>query len=525
MVGVQSSRVVDCIRRGRIPLIGFEESADGILQPYVIESRSGLRYVALSHVWSGGLGNVTANSMFPCQLRHIFSLLQGLRTNADDDLDRNLGTRKFQGLKQLLKETLGFKTPEQPLLLWIDTLCVPVGSEYEEMRQNAIAQMAQTYVEAQCVLVIDPELQKMSSQGLPPEDLFANVLCSSWNSRSWTFQEACMARVFYVQFADGYCIIDKKWHAFMKRIENKPDAAGNSSFDGQRTLELRDNLMAEVSNWYGGMPVMTKIRGYDTRMLMTKSEDWQNVARVWNGLRTRSTTKKDDLFGIMAIMVDLSAYEILRLDPRERMKAIIRSQSTLPLSLLYQDCTKLCDLEGNPLWAPAVIEGGHIEMNSGYMRLGNDGLFIDSNSSNAACHVWPVAYKFSTARPLPPSFTVRLVESDIAVSVQLCLNNAAKKKDTTKSWLILFNGALSYDRFMHNVPGVLLEVWDVEGTMFKTTYHCPLVASTEAFHDGFCVEENTNGHEMPLALLVEAQSIALNERPIKILSGMVATSR
>lgn len=57
-------------------------------------------------------------------------------------------------------------------------------------------------------------------------------------------------------------------------------------------------------------------------------------------------------------MVDLSAYEILRLNPKERMKAILRSQSTLPLPLLYQDCPKIGDFEGKPLWAPSEIEGG-----------------------------------------------------------------------------------------------------------------------------------------------------------------------
>ncbi|KAL9588302.1 MAG: hypothetical protein Q9203_002881 [Teloschistes exilis] len=258
------------------------DSVDGTLQLEIIESRSDLRYVAFSHVWSGGLGNVKANSMLCCQLQTIRGLLDGLRKTADDDLDRNLGTRKFQDFSQILKETFGFKVPEQPLLFWMDTLCVPVGAENAEMRQAAIESMAQIYVEAQCVLVIDPELQKINHKGLSDEQVFANVLISAWNSRCWTLQEACMARIFYVQFADGYCVIDKKWHDFMKRWEKTSDGDTASSESGQQPLQLRDSLFIEVSDWFREMPVMTKIRGYDTRTLMTKSEDWQNFVRVWN---------------------------------------------------------------------------------------------------------------------------------------------------------------------------------------------------------------------------------------------------
>ncbi|KAI4108555.1 MAG: hypothetical protein L6R37_000991 [Teloschistes peruensis] len=377
MVGVSSARVAECIKGGHIPLIKFQELSDGILQPEVVEFRSDLRYVALSHVWSGGLGNVEANSMFSCQLRKIHDLLQTIQDNGDDDLDRDKGPRKLQGSKRDVKELLGIHIRRPPVLLWMDTLCVPVGQQHVAMRQKAIAQMAQIYVQAQCVLVLDPELPNIRFEGLPREQIFASVLCSAWNSRSWTLQEACMARVFYVQFADGYYILDREWHDFMKGLTAAVDFdSGESAFRGFRG-EMRDNLMLEVSDWYRQMPVMTKIRSYDSRTLMTKSEDWQNFSRVWNALRTRSTTKMDDLYGIIAIMVDLSAYEILKLDPQERMKAILRSQSSLPLSLLYQQCTKLVDSKGIPSWAPSDLAGGHLEMNTGFMSLRDDGLLID----------------------------------------------------------------------------------------------------------------------------------------------------
>lgn len=397
-------------------------------------------------------------------------------------------------------------------------MCVPVGTEYEETRQAAIAQMAQIYVEAQCVLVLDPEVQQLNYRSLPDEQIFASVLSSSWNSRSWTFQEACMARVFYVQFADGYCVIDKRWHDFMKRMDKSSDAECDTLNTGQRALGLRDKLMAEVSDWFREMPVMTKIRSYDARTLMTKSEDWQNFVRVWNGLRTRSTTKTDDLYGIMAIMVDLSAYEILKLDPKERMKAILRSQSTLPLSLLYQNCAKLYDIHGRPLWAPSEIAGGHLEINGAYMSVQEDGLLIDVHKLDATLHAWPAAYMFSTTHPLPGSFALRQAGLDLAVSVKLCQSSEEQDTDLTLSWIILFDGPLSHGQTMQNAPGVLLSLLKVEGSMFLTKYLCPLKVSIAT------PEETISGQEDPTAGAVEAQTIPLCNHTIKVQTGRQATA-
>lgn len=516
MVGVRSSEVAECIKRGRIPLITFEESVDGNLRPKIVESCSGLRYVALSHVWSGGLGNVNMNSMFCCQIRKLYNLLLRLRDEGDDDYDRNLGTRKFPDAFRELRKNLGVPLPEPPVLLWIDTLCVPVGQEHEGTRQSAIAQMAQIYVEAQCVLVVDHELQKMNHNGLPDEQIFASILCSSWNSRSWTFQEACMARVFYIQFLDRHCVIDEKWHKFMKRIDESTHLDTTKSGIPEQVFDVHDVLMAEVSDWFRTMPVMTKTRGYDTRTLMSRSEDWQNFVRVWNGLRRRSTTKTDDLYGIIAIMVDLSADEILKLDPRERMKAILRSQSSLPITLLYQDCAKLCDLKGKPLWAPSEITGDHLKMDSEHMSVRDDGLFIDLRDSDRVRHSWPGTYMFSTKGLLPTSFTIHVAGLDSTVSVKLHQTTPVGISEEISSWIVLCEDELTFAPTVHNVPGVLMSWRALDGSTLDTDYVCPLTLSSEstkaenAGYEG--LPENT-----PQALDVEI--VSLKEYSIKIVTG------
>ncbi|KAL8871472.1 MAG: hypothetical protein Q9174_002701 [Haloplaca sp. 1 TL-2023] len=472
MIDVESSQLADCIQRGQIPLIQFETSADGTLQAKIIESRNDLRYVAVSHVWSGGLGNVSANSMFACQMQRLRSFLRKIRDNGDDDLDRDRGPRKFESSKRDVREVFGLPVPEQPLLLWIDTLCVPVGSEYEGEKQKAIAQMAQIYVEAQCVLVIDPELQQMEFQNLPDEQIFANVLCSAWNSRSWTFQEACMARTFYVQFADGYCMLDQRWHDLMKRKEVAASTDTPNLRTGPPTFNMREGLMDEVSNWYPEMPVMTKIRSYDVRRLMTKCDDWENFARVWNGLRTRSTTQSDDLYGIIAIMVDLSAHEILRLKPKDRMQAILRSQSTLPLPLLYQDCAKIIDSTGVPSWAPSKIEGGHIAMTNGYMKVEDHGLLIDTFGSDAAHHLWPMVYMFSTENTLSPSSLIRLDPMGQIIGLQL--SPKCSHVCPPGPWILMIQKMLHQGQITDDARGVLLRVKRVEGCIYLTEYFSPV---------------------------------------------------
>ncbi|KAL9577938.1 MAG: hypothetical protein Q9212_006042 [Teloschistes hypoglaucus] len=515
MVGVPSARVAECIKGGHIPLIKFQELSDGMLQPEVVEFRSDLRYVALSHVWSGGLGNVEANSMFSCQVRKIYDLLRTIQENGDDDLDRDRGPRKLQGSKRDVKEVLGIPIRRPPVLLWIDTLCVPVGQQHVAMRQKAIAQMAQIYVQAQCVLVLDPELPNIGFEGLPREQIFASVLCSAWNSRSWTLQEACMARVFYVQFADGYYVLDQKWHDFIKGLTAAVDCGSSElsarSFGG----EMRDSLMLEVSDWFRQMPLMTKIRSYDSRTLMTKSEDWQNFSRVWNALRTRSTTKMDDLYGIIAIMVDLSAYEILKLDPQERMKAILRSQSSLPLSLLYQKCTKLVDSKGMPSWAPSELAGGHLEMNTGFMSLQDDGLLIDVDRPGAAQHEWPSAYLFSTEGPISSSLNFCTPDSETTLRLDICSSSEENDQATTGTWIMLIHDGPGHRQSLREMPGVLLSVLCNQDKQYRTAYFSPIRVIPKDI--GITFEEESIGCAgLYSTRPVEAQRIPLEGHSIKI---------
>ena len=64
-----------------------------------------------------------------------------------------------------------------PGAFWIDTLCIP---EIDDMRHRAIGLMAETYREADVVLVIDSGLRDLSSFAPVEEKLF-HILFSRWS--------------------------------------------------------------------------------------------------------------------------------------------------------------------------------------------------------------------------------------------------------------------------------------------------------------------------------------------------------
>ncbi|KAL9603999.1 MAG: hypothetical protein Q9219_000761 [cf. Caloplaca sp. 3 TL-2023] len=390
MIDVDTGNIADIILQNSFPLIEIQPSANGRIKLEVHKHTIGVRYVAISHVWSGGLGNVKTNAMRTCQLQYLHSLILRLRKNGDDDLDRRHGSRKIDDAIDDFRVHFGFPRKRMPLLLWIDTLCVPVGSEYKAAYTETLRRMAQIYVTAQCVLVLDPELQNIKHCTLQREQKYAHILSSSWMSRCWTFQEACVARVWFVQFADGHLAVDEQYFEFQREVDesierNKDtdtlsDSLSRLPFTARSSESQTVWLMYDLTHWFRDIPVLAKIRHRDPRELMSKMEDWQNFALAWNGLRDRSTTKAEDLDGIIAVAVDLSAGDILKLRQDERLKAIYRSQKTLPCSLLYQTSPKILDERGYETWAPSRIKGEQLDLYSGYLTVSAAGLLLSPDN-------------------------------------------------------------------------------------------------------------------------------------------------
>lgn len=181
-IAVDIERVVKVIQSGGIPLIRLKPAGLGKLDISVSASSDRKAYEVISHVWVDGLGNPKDNSLPLCQLQRLQEMTRMVAT----------GQR----------------------LLWIDTLCVPVGDRLKAVRRMAIDSTAAIYQDAVGMSVFDAEILDATeayaaSTGAndvtnAESDLLAYVLCSVWNSRCWTYQEAVLGKRLYFNTARGF---------------------------------------------------------------------------------------------------------------------------------------------------------------------------------------------------------------------------------------------------------------------------------------------------------------------------------
>jgi hypothetical protein len=132
-------------------------------------------YVAISHVWSDGMGNPRINALRSCQLRRI---------------------------QRRVNQLYGWSDQNHPF--WMDTLCVPLR---DDIRGLAISRMAKTFMHADRVLVLDNFLEGASS-AVDTAQLLIRVTHCDWNTRLWTFQEAMLAKNCHFQLNDVAVTLD-----------------------------------------------------------------------------------------------------------------------------------------------------------------------------------------------------------------------------------------------------------------------------------------------------------------------------
>ena len=151
--------IVRILGDGGIPFVTLNSTMDGEpAQLNVIRWEQGTPCVAISHVWSQGLGNPQFNSLPQCQLARI--------QYAVDNLYGNCSTIPF----------------------WLDTLCVPVQQHHIELHKVAISRMNMTYKTAGKMLVLEDGMQQCSIDG-PWLERTAHMAMLRWHRRLWTFVE------------------------------------------------------------------------------------------------------------------------------------------------------------------------------------------------------------------------------------------------------------------------------------------------------------------------------------------------
>ncbi len=405
--GPAAYKIRELIEDGEIPLVSLGTTPGGDPEFEVVKAQPGVKYTAISHVWSGGLGNFQTNKLPRCQLLHLYDLLLTLRNSKpqkslpgpkihwkrvqSNALPRWTGIKiptfimpslPLLNLSKTCLDYLGFPVVHQKrrAVFWMDTLCI-VDEANSVIRAKAISKMALTYAAAEEVLVLDPELQNTSLKGLSREQICAHVLCCAWLTRSWTMQEARLSRRWFAQFADG--LFDPANVERMVTADKIPVIYYKSA------ANITSEFASEAIHWYNSMPVM---RRYSIFAHPDNVIDHPLVLfiQAWNQLKQRSTSKPKDTHGIFANMLNLSASEVLALPHAERMKAILRTHEQIPLCLLFNPAPKIIDSQNQ--WIPDFPGGynlhldyGVFDVNTGEIELNEDkatllGFLVDPSS-------------------------------------------------------------------------------------------------------------------------------------------------
>lgn len=363
---LSSAAVASIIEDGfGIPLVSCSISRDGTLQAEVTRARPGLEYVAISHVWSGGLGNPSKNGLPECQIRYLMDRIISLRSK----------TLKSVSVKEIA-------TTKKPILFWMDTFCIPVGDTFSGARDKAINSMAEIYGGARAVLVLDPELQRISVTKMEAEQVLAHHLCSPWMSRCWTLQEASLSSSWHVDFKDGV----------VNMIETMDRLRRKSKIEflirqGRLESSMKRALVQELSS---SLVDMGEVR-YQRRGRYSRSEIWNlkqlepfqayAFAMVWNNFLGRTTSKPEDLHHIFARLGDIRVSNVQDQHIQDRMKAILKCHASLPLDLLFCPCERLRKEDPLNAWVPKFPQVQRLDETLGTMKLFTNCLFITKDEA------------------------------------------------------------------------------------------------------------------------------------------------
>jgi len=229
-LGPDSQKIRDIIGSGGIPLISLRSGDDGRPVVDVVKATARSKFVAVSHVWSGGLGNPHDNALPICQMKRLLDmwpkLIHEMRSSQVSRkgfwtlarlrkcIRKERAHSTFRALKWLFilyimlivlpyyycvftmyRAAWALKSMRPAkILYWFDTLCIPLGQEHLDLKMRAINSMAKIYANAQAIVILDHELQQTKYRDMSVSQLTGLLACSAWMSRCWTFQEGAMAQ-------------------------------------------------------------------------------------------------------------------------------------------------------------------------------------------------------------------------------------------------------------------------------------------------------------------------------------------
>ncbi|EXJ79507.1 hypothetical protein A1O1_08771, partial [Capronia coronata CBS 617.96] len=267
---------------GAIAVVDFLPTGDDHpkLQVSAVTTVNRKPFVAISHVWVEGLGNVRDNALPRCQLVRIQALVH--QVSGDTSMP-----------------------------FWLDTLCIPQDysrPHLQAFRINAIKNMNRVYESSSAVLVLDSELGSTSIMASLEEQL-VRFACSSWVRRLWTLNEAVLGTKVMLQLQDGTMDL---FVDILQRLPNHP-----------RFFELSQTLLTELADF----PCRIS--------LLRGKEDAPSITKLWNACQFRSTSEHQDEAMCLAILLGHDPTPIINAGVDEKWCLFLQAQKTFPFDLLF----------------------------------------------------------------------------------------------------------------------------------------------------------------------------------------------
>ncbi|MCJ1475821.1 hypothetical protein MMC13_004485 [Lambiella insularis] len=352
------------LRKGDlIPLISpINDDTESAHDSYIelIERSPSSIYVAISHIWSEGLGNESDNSLPRCQL-----------------------VRLSRYVKELYSPEIACR-----VLFWIDSICCP--RKPRDLRGLAISKMRDTYARADKVLVLDSWLQAQEIGRYSEYDLGLKVFASKWSKRLWTLQEGALAAKLVFRFRSA-------------SFSYKDDFYGDDISSLRFQLPLARTDLEQVTIRAACTVAYRILRGYQLR-IGGKERDNRQTLSILRGLKHRDTSHDEDEGLCLGALFNLDLEKIFEKKSAEgRMATFWKLLPDIPPSLIFSFAPRL--QEKGLRWAPAQLRWStsaffddHIKNDRPAAKLYN------SSEANGLLVEYPVVLLHCPKRPLSHTF-------------------------------------------------------------------------------------------------------------------------
>ncbi|KAL3446059.1 hypothetical protein BJX65DRAFT_279975 [Aspergillus insuetus] len=296
-IRVDISKTIEIIEGGNIPLATIIISEDNRVRLDMTPYKPGMNFIAISHVWSHGLGNPDENALRECQLEKLQLLVNG----CDGDSENR-----------------------DCVYFWLDTLCLPLRPKI--WRKIAMRDMRQCYANASIVLVLDKHLQESSSQALATE-LLLRIAISDWRFRVWTLQEGFFAKRLMFQFLETAIDGAALWGDYLGTARANPRDA------------IAVFIALHVAPALGLELYEPGKRGKH------QTGEGLSIATLTSSLRGRAISKPEDepLCAASLLRQDKLLATLLETPKQNRMMVFWRSQSSVPSWVAFVNGPRLTE--------------------------------------------------------------------------------------------------------------------------------------------------------------------------------------